>query len=198
MDNHKQEIEYETNERVLEERVTQRTENVFLGKAIIGNPVITVNDGRSIGHIKDIYLSADCKSVAGIYLGTEGLFSRKSLLVKSEDITTIGQDAILVKHADVVHEKGTLAETEESWLRRDELQGRSVDTSGGTKVGKIGDVIINGEGKVQGFSLSYVYVTGPIADNRSIAIHTVQDVGHEDGVMIIDLQRAEKQALSVA
>lgn len=176
----------------------QGEKDLFLGKDIIGNPLITVNDGRSIGRIKDIYLSADCKFVAGIYLGTEGLFSRKSFLVKSEDITTIGQDVILVRHADVVHEEGDLAETEKSWLRRDELQGRSVDTSGGTKVGKIGDVIINGEGKVLGFSFSYVYVTGPIADNRSIAIHTVQDVGNEDGVMTIDLHSAETQELSVA
>ena len=171
---------------------------MFLGKDIIGNPVITVNDGRSIGRVKDIYLSADCKSVAGIYLGTEGLFSRKSFLVKREDITTIGQDAILVKHADVIHEEGNLAETEETWLRRDELQGRPIDTSGGTKVGKIGDVLVNEEGQVLGFSLSHVYVTGPIAENRSVAIHTVQDVGNEDGAMTIDLQRAEKQELSVA
>jgi len=39
---------------------------------------------------------------------------------------------------------------------------------------------------------------GPITDNRSIAIHTIQDVGHEDGAMTIDLQCAEKQELSVA
>ena len=170
---------------------------MFLGKDIIGNPVITINDGRLIGRVKDIYLSADCRLVAGIYLGTEGLVSRKSFLVKSEDIMTIGQDAILVKHADVIHEEGNLVETEETWLRRDELQGRPVDTAGGTKVGKIGDVIINGEGQVLGFSLSYVYVAGPIAENRSVAIHTVQDVGHEDGAMTIDLQRAEEQELSV-
>ncbi len=170
---------------------------MFLGKDIIGNPVITVNDGRSIGRAKDIYLNADCRSVAGIFLGTEGLFSRKSFLIKSEDITTIGQDAILVKHADVIHEEGNLAETEETWLRRDDLQGRPVDTSGSTKVGKIGDVIINGEGQVLGFSLSFVYVTGPIEENRSVAIHTILDVGHEDGAMTIDLHRAEKQELSL-
>ncbi|MBK7916639.1 MAG: PRC-barrel domain-containing protein [Chloroflexi bacterium] len=169
-----------------------------MGKDIIGNPVITVNDGRSIGRVKDIYLSANCTLVTGIYLGTEGLFSRKSFLVKSEDLITIGQDAVLVRHADVIHEEGNLTETEETWLRRDELQGRPVDTSGGTKVGKIGDVIINEAGQVLGFSLSYVYVAGPIAENRSVAIHTVQDVGHEDGAMTIDLRRAEGQELSMA
>ena len=171
---------------------------MFLGKDIIGIPVITVNDGRSIGRVKDLYLSTDCQTVAGVFLGTEGIFSRKSFLVGSEDITTIGQDAVLVTHADVIHEEGNLAEKAEPWLRRDELQGRPVDTSGGTKVGKIGDVLIDGEGNVLGFTLGNVYVTGPVADNRSVSIDTVLDVGQEDGAMTIDLRRAEEQVLSLA
>jgi uncharacterized protein YrrD len=170
---------------------------MFLGKDIIGNPVITVSDGRSIGKVKDIYLSTDLQSVVGIYLGTDGLFSRRSLLVKSEDVVTMGNDAVLVKHDEVIQEERDISQPEETWLRRDELQGRTVDSPGGTKIGKVGDVIINKEGKVLGFSLSQVYISGPIADNRSVAIHTVQDVGHEDGVMTIDLEQAEKQKLSV-
>jgi sporulation protein YlmC with PRC-barrel domain len=90
-----------------------------------------------------------------------------------------------------------LSETVESWLRRDELQGRAVDTPGGTKVGKVGDVVINRDGDVLGFSLSQVYVAGPINKNRSVAVHTVQDIGHEDGSMTVDLERAEQQELSV-
>lgn len=170
---------------------------MFLGKDIIGNSVITVSNGCSIGKVKDIYLTNDLQSVAGIYLGTEGLFSRRSFLVKSEDVITMGKDAVLVKHEDVIQEEKDISETEGIWLRRDELQGRSIDSPGGTKVGKVGDVVIDKEGKVLGFSLSEVYISGPIADNRSVAFHTVQDVGHEDGLMTIDLKQAEQQKLSV-
>jgi uncharacterized protein YrrD len=170
---------------------------MFLGKDIIGNPVITVSDGRSIGKVKDIYLTTDLQSVAGIYLGTDGLFSRRSLLVKSGDVVTFGNDAILVKHDDVIQEEKDISEPKEIWLRRDDLQGRSIDSPGGTKIGKVGDVVMDKDGKVLGFSLSEVYISGPIADNRSVAIHTVQDVGHEDGVMTIDLEQAEQQRLSV-
>jgi uncharacterized protein YrrD len=176
----------------------QEERNMFLGKDIMGNPVITVSDGRAIGKVKDVYLTDDCRAVAGIYLGTEGLFSRQSFLVKRENVVTIGQDAVLVKHDDVVREEKDIPETEETWLRRDELQGRPVDTPGGTKVGKVGDVIINRDGEVLGFSLRYVYVAGPIADNHSVAINAVQDVGYEDGNMTVDLERAEQQELSVA
>ncbi len=77
------------------------------------------------------------------------------------------------------------------------MQGRTVDSPGGTKIGKAGDVIINKEGKVLGFSLSLVFISGPIAENHSVAIHTVQDVGNEDGVMTIDLEQAEQQELYV-
>jgi uncharacterized protein YrrD len=172
---------------------------MFLGKDIIGSPVITVSDGLSIGKVKDVYLTINLQSVAGIYLGSKGLFSgRSSFLVKSEDVVTMGEDAVLVKHDDVIHDEKEIPEIEETWLRRDELQGRTVDSPGGTKIGKVGDVIINKEGKVLGFSLSQVFISGPIADNLSVAIHTVQDVGHEDGVMTIDLEQAEQQKLSVA
>jgi uncharacterized protein YrrD len=170
---------------------------MFLGKDIIGNAVITISDGRSIGKVKDIYLTPDLQSVAGIFLGTEGLFSRRSLLVRSEDVVTMGKDAVLVKHDEVIQEEKDISKTEETWLRRDELQGRTIDSPGGTKVGKVGDVIINKEGKVLGFSLSQVDISGPIAENHSVAIHTVQDVGHEDGVMTIDLKQAEQQTLSL-
>lgn len=171
---------------------------MFLGKDIIGNLVITVSDGHAIGKVKDVYLTINLQSVAGIYLGSKGLFSsRSSFLVKSEDVVTMGEDAVLVKHDEVIQEEKDNSEIEETWLRRDELQGRTVDSPGGTKIGKVDDVIINKEGQVLGFSLSHVYISGPIADNRSVAIHTVQDVGHEDGVMTIDLEQAEQQKLSV-
>lgn len=172
---------------------------MFLGKDIIGNPVISVSDGRSIGKVKDVYLTMNLLSVAGIYLGsTGGLFSsRSSFLVKSEDVVTLGEDAVIVKHDDVIQEEKDISDIDEIWLRRDELQGRTIDSPGGTKIGKVGDVIINKEGKVLGFSLSQVYISGPVAENRSVAIHTVQDVGNEDGVMTIDLEQAEQQELSV-
>ena len=170
---------------------------MFLGKDIIGNPVISVNDGTAIGKVKDVYLGEDYRSITGIYLGTDGLFSRQAFLVEQGDVVTIGPDAVLVKHNDVIREEDDVPETDGAWLRRDELQGRPVDTPGGTKVGKIGDVIIDRNGKVLGFNLRYVFVAGPIAENSSIAIHTVQDVGHEDGVMTIDLKAAEQQELSL-
>lgn len=170
---------------------------MLLGKDATGNPVISVNNGQTIGKIRDLFLDAEAKKVTGIYLGTEGLFSRTRQVVQVEDVVVIGPDAVLVKNADVIYEASDLDETD-MWLRRDELQGRPVDTTGGTKVGRIGDIIINERGEVTGYSLDRVYVAGPIAENGAVALHTVQDTGRTDGVMTINLEEAEKQSLSVA
>ena len=58
-------------------------------------------------------------------------------------------------------------------------------------------VILDKHGRTLGFSLSHAFVSGPIAENRAVACHAVQDVGNEDGAMTIDLQLAEQQQLSV-
>jgi uncharacterized protein YrrD len=169
---------------------------MHLGKDIVGNPVITVESGRSIGKAKDVYLDTDGKSVTAIYLGTDGLFSREGFLVESQEVVTIGPDAVLVNDSDVIRKEDEVSDVER-WLRRDDLQGRAVETPGETKVGAIGDVIMHRSGRVLGFSLGRVDISGPISDNRSIAIHAVKDMGKKDGIMTIDLKQAEKQALHV-
>ncbi|MCA9990376.1 MAG: hypothetical protein KDE29_05180, partial [Anaerolineales bacterium] len=78
------------------------------------------------------------------------------------------------------------------WLLLDKLQGRMVDTPGGTKVGVVGDVIVDEEARIIGVSLSKVYVEGPIAEQRAVSRTAVVDLGDEDGVMTIDLAKAEQ------
>ena len=169
---------------------------MLLGKNLIGNHVVAVSDGRIIGKVKDLYLAADLGSVTGIYLGTEGFFGGTHFLISAADVVTWGIDAVLVAHADVIHSEDKVAEAE-NWVRRDELQGRPVDTPGGTKVGNIGDVVLEKDGGVRGFSLSRVHVMGPVAERRSIALHAMLDPGSDDEPLTIDLERAEQQLLTV-
>jgi uncharacterized protein YrrD len=169
---------------------------MLLGKNLIGNPVVAVSDGCIIGKVQDLYLAADLASVTGIYLGTEGLFRGTHLIINASDVVTLGEDTVLVSHADVIHREDEVAEAK-NWVRRDDLQGRPVDTSGGTKVGQIGDIVFKKDGEVRGFSLSRVCVKGPVAERGSVALHTMLDTGREDDPMTIDLEKAEQQQLTV-
>ena len=167
-----------------------------LGQGLIGNPVISINDGRELGQIKDLYLDNNLRLVVSLYLGSEGLLKRKPNFVRYIDVVVFGIDAVLVKNADVVRKGKEIPELVR-WLRLDELKGREVDTPGGTKIGRIGDVVLDEEARVTGFSLTHISVEGPVAENKAVARKALIDAGHEDGIMTIDLAQAEQKSLQV-
>jgi sporulation protein YlmC with PRC-barrel domain len=168
-----------------------------LGKDLLDKPIISVTDGRLLGKVKDLYLDQSLEKIAGLYLGSEGIFSRKSMLVSRDRLTLLGIDAVLAADSDVVVEETQASEVEQ-WVRRQDVVGREVDTTGGTKVGVIGDIIINDDGGVVGFKLARVFVEGPIAKKLAVAREVVADTGAEDGVMTIDLAQAEQHGLSLS
>ncbi|MAT97727.1 MAG: hypothetical protein CL608_11330 [Anaerolineaceae bacterium] len=161
-----------------------------LGKDLVNKQIISVTDGRSLGNAKDIYIDSDLMDITGIYLGSEGIIKRKHFLITRADVVVFGIDAILVRTSDVVAEENDLPESV-AWVRLSKLSKREVDTPGGTKVASIGDIILGEQGNITGFALSRVYVEGPIEKNGTIPRTAVIDTGGEDGVMTIDLTRAE-------
>ena len=162
-------------------------------KDLVGKPVYTVDEGRFLGNVRDIYLDSDLDWLAGIHLGTEGLIRRKSLLIKRESVIVFGIDAILVKHAEVISDDRALKEAQE-WVRLEDLRGRPVDTPGGTKVGEVGDVALDAEARIIGITLNKVHVAGPIAEERYISRMALLDTGNEDGAITVDLAKAEQSS----
>lgn len=165
-----------------------------LGKDLLNKPIFSMTDGRQLGSVKDIYTDNDLTQITGIYTGQEGMLRRKSFLIPRHSVVVFGLDAILVKNPDVVVE-----ETEQNaadWVRLSKLRGREVDTPNGTKVATVGDIAIGEEGDIVGFTLAKVYMEGPIAEKGAVARATLIDTGHRDGIMTIDLSKAETTGLS--
>lgn len=162
-----------------------------LGKDLAGKPIISVTEGRIIGNVKDIYVNLDLSWMTGIFVGQEGLIKRKSLLIPRENVVVFGIDAILVKKTEVISNERETLESE-GWLRLSKLRGRQVDTPGGTKVGTIGDIILGEEGHITGFALAKVFVEGPVAAVGTIPRNAMVDTGDEDGIMTVDLTKAEQ------
>jgi len=160
------------------------------GKEIIGQPIYSVTEGRMIGSAKDLYVDVELEYVTGVFVGQEGVLRRRALLIPRFSIKVFGEDAILTYGPDVVVDS---REFEEAgvWMRRSELKGREVSTEGGTPVGIIGDILVDEEAAVAGFTLSKVYVEGPLADSRVIMKSAIIDTGQDDGVMTISLSAAE-------
>ena len=161
-----------------------------LGKDLTGKPIYSITDGQNLGNVKDIYFSNDLTIITGIFTGTEGLLKRKSLLIPSNQVSVYGIDAILVNDNDVIVQEDA-NEGSANWVRLSKLKGRDVDTPGGTKVATIGDVVLGEQGNVVGFTLSKVFVEGPIAQQGQITRSVIVDTGNEDGIMTINLTQAE-------
>jgi uncharacterized protein YrrD len=162
-----------------------------VGKELIGKPIYSVTDGKQLGVVKDVYLDKDIEILNGIFLGQEGLFNRKSNLIARENIVVLGLDAVLTNDSDIVTDSNVFPEVE-SWLRREDIQGREIETAGGTKVGTVGDVLFDEEAKIVGFALSRVNVEGPIAESKMVLKEAVTNAGGVDGVVTVDLAKAEK------
>lgn len=160
------------------------------GKDLVNKMIVSISDGRQIGQVKDLYIDEDLRLLTGVFIGSEGLIRRKTMLIPRESIVVFGIDAVLVKHAEVVKDGEEFTESQQ-WVRLSDLRGREIDTPGGTKVGNVGDVIIGEEGDITGLVLSKVAVEGPIAEKGMVERSTVIDAGSTDGVITIDLTKAE-------
>ncbi|MGD2104207.1 MAG: hypothetical protein PVJ55_03700 [Anaerolineae bacterium] len=167
-----------------------------LGKSLIGNPVFGISDGRKLGEVKDVYLGHDLTSVVGIYLGREGLLRPTPLFVERDDVALFGVNALFAKGSFTVRE-GDEAPEPPGWLRMDQLRGREVRTPGGTKIGRIGDVVLDEDANVTGFSLVNLSVRGPVADADAVARSAVVSIEDAEGAMTMDLAKAEESLLEV-
>ena len=168
---------------------------MLLGKDLTGNEVISVSDGRKIGVVRDIYANGSFTELSGLYLGVKGFLDRTPRFVRREDIVTLGQDVILVNYPGAILEGAD--SVEENWVRRDDIQGRRIETQGQTPVGLVDDLILDTQGTIKGLSLSIAYVSGPVATKRAVDRHTIIDLNNE-GAITVNLSAVEKQELELA
>jgi|CXWJ01.1.fsa_nt_gi uncharacterized protein YrrD len=165
-----------------------------LGKDLINKPIYSIDEGKLLGKVQDIYVDPNFEVLLGLFLGSQGLVRRKSELIHAGDVVVYGPDAVLVKNSNVITDDSALPAAK-GWMRRDKLAGREADTPGGTRLGMIGDVIVDPHGSITGFALSRAYVEGPLAEKRVISRSVIIDTGQEDGRMTVDLARLEASLL---
>lgn len=178
------------------QKIGQGKYNMRIAKEFVNKPIFSIKEGKELGKVQDIYLDQTLNSVTAIDLGTEGLLNRKETLIKWNNVVTLGPDVLLVKEAESVQDRDQVGELK-NYVKREDLIGRPIDTPGGTKIGRIGDIVIDQDASVAGFRLSQTFVSGPVAENRAISRTAILDIGNEDGVMTAELSKAEEADLKV-
>jgi uncharacterized protein YrrD len=166
------------------------------GKDLENKPIISITDGRMLGRAKDVYVDANLTGLAGLYIGSEGVIRRRAQVIQSEDVVLFGIDVIMVKNTDVIKKDNDIPQTDE-WYRLKDLQGYEVHTAGGTKLGTVGDIILNETGAITGLSLSRVFVKGPLAEQGEVARETVVESSHKEEIIRVDLAMLEGMAAGI-
>jgi sporulation protein YlmC with PRC-barrel domain len=162
-----------------------------------GKPIISITDGKRLGEVKDLYLDQDMRQVAAVFLGKEGLISRKTLVIAREAVRVYGIDVWLVSGPDTIVGPEAIPESG-TFILVGDLRGKELQTEGGTKIGVIDHVILDNEARVLGFGLGKVYSQGPLAERKAIARDAIMILGTAKEPMTINLAQAESLTLPSA
>ena len=157
-------------------------------------PLISITDGKKLGEIKDLYLDREMRHVAAVFLGKEGLISRKTLMLARSAVQVYGIDAWLVAGSDKVVGPEDIPDSGTFTLVSD-LRGKELQTEGGTKIAVIEHVILDDEARVLGFGLGKVYSQGPLSERKTIARDAILNLGTTKEPMTINLAQAESLTL---
>lgn len=161
-----------------------------LGKDLDNKPIISVSDGQILGRTKDLYMNQDLTQLAGLFVGTEGVIRRTERLIPNDRIILLGIDVILVKDPDVITTTKAVPESD-NWHRLSHVHGKEARTPGGTKLATLDDVFVDELGTISGFSLSRVFVTGPLAEQPFIPRDVVIDAFQSGDALLIDFPQLE-------
>ncbi len=162
-------------------------------KELTKKPLYRLSDGKKLGDIKDLYLDGEAKRIAAVYLGKEGVFTRKVLIVLQDQVRVMGVDAWLTAGGSEVEDLKQLGGGE-AFILAGDLRGREMATARETKIGTVGDVELDEDGYVTGFTLGKVHIQGPVAKRGMVPRATVSSLGDGDSPMVVDLEAAEASA----
>lgn len=164
-----------------------------LAKDLSKKPIYRISDGAQLGDIRDFYLDPGLTQMIAVFLGKEGMFTRKVLVLPMRDIQLRGIDCWLASaQAGAIDLKDW--EGSDSFLLVEDIRGRAIHTAHQTPIGTVKDLMFDDQGRVVAVELGKVHVQGPLATSKLIPRGALLSLGDKKTPMIADLQAAEQAA----
>ena len=139
-----------------------------LTQELDGVPIISVTNGRIVAWLADVLVDPDTCQVAALVTSTAGPPALGVQAIPIGEVLVWGPDAVLVNRADVII-PGRHLPGSERWLSvAKQLKQCEVVGTDGTRIGELGDVVIDSRGQIVGYDLAQVFVEGPVAYSRQV------------------------------
>ncbi|AEV69390.1 PRC-barrel domain-containing protein [Acetivibrio clariflavus] len=108
---------------------------------VLGLPVISLNNGKKVGNVKNIFFCPKKKKILAFLLECKSFeFNKK--IIYTEDIINIGKDAVIIKDEDSLKDLKKTKNSHE-FTEKGEVIGLRVISKKGEDVGIVKDVIFD-------------------------------------------------------
>ncbi|MFH1462909.1 MAG: PRC-barrel domain-containing protein [Pseudomonadota bacterium] len=165
-------------------------------KDLCKKPIYRISDGQQLGEVRDFYLDPGVTQMIAVFLGKEGVFSRKTLVLPLRDIQLQGIDCWLC-----TPQAGPIDLTDwqghESFVLVEDLRGRMIQTVHQFQIGTVKDVVFDEHGRVVAVDLAKVLVKGPLEQSKRIARAAIMSWGDKKTPIVADLDVAARAAGSL-
>ena len=156
----------------------------FSSQDLNGKSIISVSNGQIVGEVDDLMVDPDALRVAAIVTSKGSLFKREVEAIPSEEVEVWGYDVVLVRQPDVIAKEEEQPLVEEWLTVSDQINGKEVVDTDGTRVGQLEDVVFDTKGQLISYKLSQAFVQDPKIQSLLIPARATQSLGPD--VLIID------------
>lgn len=122
-------------------------------KTLLSLPVISLSDGRIVGHVRDVIFDPPAGRIAGLLLKEASLLS-DAWVVPLDRIRSLGRDAVTVPDRSAVQFSLRVRPVRRLLNSGVRLTGLHMLTEGGRDLGTIDEVFIGPDGEVVGYELN--------------------------------------------
>jgi uncharacterized protein YrrD len=151
--------------------------NRIASQAFVGNPVIGITNGEEIAKIEDLLVDPDTLKAAAAITSKSTLLSRDIEAIPAEQVEVWGQDAILAKQTDVIVKEEDLGGHEEWLSASNDIRGYQVVAENGTRIGTLGDLVLDHEGQILGYEMAEVTIESRVAVADWIDVKATRSLG---------------------
>ncbi len=154
--------------------------------SLINLPVIALNNGKNIAHIKDVVYDSATNKVTALVVDEKGWFSSAKIIL-IQDVESIGKDSIIVENESKIISANSEVDSSVALSSNGDnfLDTNQVITKSGTKLGKVTDIYFDeNTGILEAIEVSEGFLSDIMSGTKKIQIDNIITVGEEN--LIVD------------
>jgi uncharacterized protein YrrD len=149
------------------------------GKSLIGKDVLSLEDGVKLDTVSDVVIDPEGRRMVAIIVTEGGLLS-SSQVVPTDEVTSYGKDAVIVRNKASVVSVSDHPELREMIDHNGKIIGKKVFTSSGDDQGSISDIYFDEpSGAVVGYEVSGGLIGDAAKGTSYLGTDEVTSIGKE-------------------